>query len=216
MLGSMPSGVVGSISSAVSTTANADLHRVAAFSPIIFVDGTRLLVRRGSKLRGYGDMTGKTLVVIAGTRAKQVMGYLVEQRRLTARTVTVPDADQALAMLHDGRADAIASDDVELHRLVAENKGTGQVSMVGGFLSQEPYAIMFAKDDPPLAGAVGRGFARMAHDGDLFRIYGRWFQRTAARRSCAALAHEHLSVGGFPPSQRPGVNAPLQSNGSPT
>src|SRR6185436_12062421 len=50
-----------------STTNNLERQKQVAFSPVIFVAGTKLLVKRGSPIRSYRDLTGKTVVVTAGT-----------------------------------------------------------------------------------------------------------------------------------------------------
>jgi glutamate/aspartate transport system substrate-binding protein len=153
----------------------ADRHRAVAFSPIIFVAGTSLLARRGTTLHSFRDLDGKTVAVIAGTPAEAAIRYMVAHGRMDAKIVAVPDLDQAVAMLGDRRVDALAGDDVVLHRLIARGPAAHRFVPVGGLLSHQPYAIMFAKDDPALADAVGRAFARMAQHGDLAAIYDRWF-----------------------------------------
>ena len=50
--------------------------------------------------------------------------------------------------------------------------------MVGEALSHEPYGIMFAKGDPPLAKAVEAAFARLARTREIRWIYDKWFMRT--------------------------------------
>jgi len=41
-------------------------------------------------------------------------------------------------------------------------------------LSYEPYAIGFRRDDPDFAALVRDSFTRMAGEGVLSRLYGRW------------------------------------------
>ena len=50
-----------------STTDNAERRRIAAFSPTMFVTGTKLLVRRDSGIRRLRDLQGKTVVLTRGT-----------------------------------------------------------------------------------------------------------------------------------------------------
>src|SRR5262249_55204317 len=54
-----------------STTSNLERQKQVAFSPIIFVAGTKLLVKRGSPIRSYRNLSGKTVVVTAGTTNEQ-------------------------------------------------------------------------------------------------------------------------------------------------
>jgi glutamate/aspartate transport system substrate-binding protein len=160
-----------------STTNNSERQKRVAFSPVIFIAGTKLMVRRDSPVRSYRDLAGKSVAVISGTTNEQVIRRINERSHLGARVETAPDYDQAFAVLTDGRADAFASDDVLLSGLIARKHAGGAFIVVGDFLSYEPYGIMYAKDDPALAEAVGRAFASMAHDRDLLELYHRWFLR---------------------------------------
>lgn len=158
-----------------ATAASTNRHRAVAFSPVIFITGTKLLVRRGSKIRWFADLNGKTIVVVGGSAGAQVIRSLMDQGRLTAKLVVAPDGDAALAMLRDGHAAAMAGDEVLLRGLIARDHAGDAFAVVGGFLSHAPYGIMFRKDDAALADTVGRAFARMAQDHDLTTAYDRWF-----------------------------------------
>jgi glutamate/aspartate transport system substrate-binding protein len=56
-----------------STTNNAERQKQVAFSPIIFVAGTKLLVKKGSPVKSFRDLGGKTVVVTAGTTNEKAM-----------------------------------------------------------------------------------------------------------------------------------------------
>src|SRR4029077_10435955 len=56
-----------------STTNNLERQKQVAFSPIIFVAGTKLLVKRGSPIRSFRDLAGKSVVVTAGTTNEQTL-----------------------------------------------------------------------------------------------------------------------------------------------
>ena len=160
-----------------STTSNVERRKQVAFSPIIFVAGTKLMVRRDSGVQGYRDLAGKTVVVTAGTTNEAVIRALNERNHLGARIVTGRDHGESYAMVADGRADAFATDDVLLYGLIAQHRAADRLMVVGEFLSYEPYGIMFRRADPAMAEAVDRAFATMAHDRDLIEFYHRWFER---------------------------------------
>ena len=46
-----------------SSTNNTERQKQVAFSPLIFVSGTKLMVKRGSGIRSYKDLKGKVVVV---------------------------------------------------------------------------------------------------------------------------------------------------------
>src|SRR6202030_3248038 len=56
-----------------STTANAERARQVAFSPLMFVAGTKLMVPKASGISGAADLKGKTVVVTKGTTNEQAM-----------------------------------------------------------------------------------------------------------------------------------------------
>jgi glutamate/aspartate transport system substrate-binding protein len=156
-----------------STTRTAERQKVVAFSPVFFIAGTKLLVARGSAVRSYRDLGGKTAVVTAGTTNEAALRRLVERLHVPITIVTAPDHDQSFALLKAGHADAFATDDVLLAGLVAGPDGAA-FHVVGDYLSYEPYGLMYRKNDPEFAAVVERAFARMAETGRLSELYTRW------------------------------------------
>jgi ABC-type amino acid transport substrate-binding protein len=158
-----------------STTSNLERQKQVAFSPIIFVAGTKLLVKRGSPIRSYRDLRGKTVVATAGTTNAQAMQEIQRRFKIDFRLTSARDHAESYAELQAGKADAFASDDVLLYGLVAERKAQAQFQVVGEFLSYDPYGIMFRKGDPQLAELVQRAFHDLSEDGEIGRQYTRWF-----------------------------------------
>jgi glutamate/aspartate transport system substrate-binding protein len=89
----------------------------------------------------------------------------------------VDDFAKALEMLASGAVDALAADDVLIAGFLASNDLRGNYAMVGEPLSHEPYGIMFAKGDAPLAEAVEAAFRRLAATREIRWIYDKWFLR---------------------------------------
>ncbi len=86
----------------------------------------------------------------------------------------VSGLDAAYDLLAAGKADAMASDDILLNGYIATRPGGKRFSIVGDYLSYEPYAIAFRRDDPQFAALVRSSFERMAAEGDLSRLYNKW------------------------------------------
>src|SRR5579871_6280056 len=59
-----------------STTANAERAKQVAFSPLMFVAGTKLMVAKDSTIAAPKDLQGKTIVVTKGTTNEQAMHAL--------------------------------------------------------------------------------------------------------------------------------------------
>jgi glutamate/aspartate transport system substrate-binding protein len=90
------------------------------------------------------------------------------------KVTEVPSLDAAYDMLATGTADAFASDDILLSGFVATRPDGRRFGVTGDYLSFEPYAIGFRRDDPPFADLVRDSFARMAGEGTLNQLYARW------------------------------------------
>src|SRR6202035_5275340 len=89
-----------------STTANAERARQVAFSPLMFVAGTKLMVPKASGISGAADLKGKTVVVTKGTTNEQAMHAVDKKLALGLNIVTGADHEQSYQMLADGKADA--------------------------------------------------------------------------------------------------------------
>jgi len=160
-----------------STTANQERGKTVAFSPIIFVSGTKLMVKKGSPIRSFRDLRGKTVVVTAGTTNEQAMRDLEKKFSVGMNLAAARDHAESFAEVVSGRADAFATDDVLLYGLIARSNESAHLQVIGEFLSYDPYGIMYRKDDPALDDLVKRSFERMAQNRDLARIYEQWFLR---------------------------------------
>ena len=133
-----------------STTANAERAKLVAFSPLMFVAGTKLMVPKASPISALTDLKGKTVVVTKGTTNEQAMHDADKKFSLGLNIVTSPDHEQSYQMLVDGKADAFATDDILLYGLIARHKAQGKFKVVGDYLSYDPYGIMFRKGEPQL------------------------------------------------------------------
>ena len=160
-----------------STTSTVERRSRVAFSPMIFVTGTRLAVLSQSGIRDVDDLRGKSVAVLRGTTNEAAMRELDRLRGLGLRFIDVDDYREGLAALGQRRADALAADEILLRGLIAEAPTAGRFRVVGEMLSFEPYGIMYPRDDPTLADAVDRTFRSLAESREIAWIYERWFVR---------------------------------------
>src|SRR6059058_2011381 len=158
-----------------STTANAERAKQVAFSPLIFVAGTKLMVPKASTISAPTDLKGKTVVVTKGTTNEQAMHTIDKKFSLGLNIVTAPDHEQSYQTLADGKADAFATDDILLYGLIARHKTQAKYKVVGDYLSYDPYGIMFRKGEPQLTEVVERTFRKLATNHDLIPLYQKWF-----------------------------------------
>jgi glutamate/aspartate transport system substrate-binding protein len=158
-----------------STTANAERAKQVAFSPLMFVAGTKLMVPNASGISSASDLKGKTVVVTKGTTNEQAMHNVDKKQSLGLTIVTGADHEQSYQMLVDGKADAFATDDILLYGLIARHKSQDKFRVVGDYLSYDPYGIMFRKGEPQLTAVIERAFRKLGSNHDLIPLYNKWF-----------------------------------------
>jgi glutamate/aspartate transport system substrate-binding protein len=160
-----------------STTANKERGKEVAFSPIMYLTGTKLMVKRKSGTRSYRDLAGKVVVVTAGTTNEAALKALNDKNKLGINIISARDHEESYSLVATGKADAFATDDVLLYGLIARHKADAELMVVGDFLSFDPYGLMFRKDDPQMAQAVRSAFEASAKNRDLLEVYHKWFLR---------------------------------------
>jgi len=157
-----------------ATTASPDRARRVAFSPMIYVAGTKLMVPKGSAVSGITDLEGKTVVVTRGTTNERAIEIANSKFSLGLVVVATTDHEQSYRLLSDGKAQAFATDDILLYGLIARHGAQDKFEVVGEFLSYDPYGIMFRKNEPQLAAVVERTFRKLATSHDLVPLYQKW------------------------------------------
>jgi len=160
-----------------STTANLERRKLVAFSPVMFITGTKLLVRKDSPIRSWRDLRGKTVAVTRGTTNAAAIQSLSDKQHLGVVFVTGGDHKETFELFTSGKADALANDEVLIYSMLAETRARAQFRLVGDFLSYDPYAIAYRKDDAPFATVVERTFRRLAESRELVLTYEKWFTK---------------------------------------
>jgi glutamate/aspartate transport system substrate-binding protein len=174
----IPRVVDGTVDLECGTTTNtAERRKLVAFSPITFVSGTKLLVKRGSEFRSYRDFKGRIVAVTPASTNEAAIKSLNAKEKLAISLLVVPGNNEAFEAVDTGKADAWAGDDAVLFATVSESKNPRGFSVLDDFLSYDPYGIMYRRNDPALDALVKRTFGRLAEARDLARIYEQWFLR---------------------------------------
>jgi glutamate/aspartate transport system substrate-binding protein len=158
-----------------SSTNNAERRKIVAFSPTMFITGTKLLVKRGSGIRTLRDLQGKNVVLTRGTVQAENIPRIAARQKLAINFITAADHNESFQLLATGKADAFANDDVQLFGMVAEKRAASDFRVVGDFLTYADYALTLRKDDPEFEEVVKRAFERLAGSREIVAIYERWF-----------------------------------------
>jgi glutamate/aspartate transport system substrate-binding protein len=159
-----------------STTNTAARGKEVAFAISHFYTGTRLLAKTTSNVKSYADLAKKPVATAAGSTNEKVLRKYSADNNLDIQIVLGKDYGDALQMVEDGRAVALALDDVLLFGLRANSRDPASLEVVGETLQVEPYGCMVRRDDPEFKKLVDGTIARLMKSGEFTRLYAKWFE----------------------------------------
>ncbi|MBC7502014.1 MAG: amino acid ABC transporter substrate-binding protein [Herminiimonas sp.] len=160
-----------------STTNNAERRKQVAFTIPHFIAAVRMVVRVDSGIRNWSDLRDRKVVTTKGTTTVKLLTERDKVRALGLKLLEGADHAQSFGMVEKGAAEAFPMDDVLLYGLRASATAPDKFIITGDALSAEPYAIMLRKDDAPFKAVVDREMARIINDGELTKMYDKWFKR---------------------------------------
>ena len=159
-----------------STTNSVERQKQVAFGPTYFMTGTKLLVKKSSKVNGYDDLKGKTVVYTTDTTNERAMKAYNDEKKLGINFVPAKDHGESFLAVDTGRAVAFPMDDILLYGLRASAKNPDEFAVVGEFISEDPYGPMIRKDDPAFKKLVDETLAEVYKSPEMEKIYAKWFQ----------------------------------------
>ena len=166
-----------------STTNNSVRGKDVQFAINHFYTGTRLLVKKTSKITNYADLAKKTVASTVGTTNAQVLRKYNAEKNLDMDITLGKDHDDAVLLVDGGRAVAFAMDDILLFGLMGNSKNPSEWEVVGDSLQVEPYACMLRKDDPEFQKLVNGVIGGMVKSGDFEKLYTKWFMSPIAPKN---------------------------------
>ena len=158
-----------------STTNNTARGKDVSFAVNHFYTGTRLLVKKSSKIKDYADLAKKPVASTTGTTNALVMRKYNTEKNLDMDIVLAKDHADAFLLVESDRAVAFAMDDILLFGLIANAKNPAEFEVVGESLQVEPYACMLPKDDAAFKKLVDDTIAGLMKSGEFEKMYTRWF-----------------------------------------
>jgi ABC-type amino acid transport substrate-binding protein len=159
-----------------STTNNAQRREQVEFGINHFYTGTRLLVKKGSGIKGLDDLKGMNVATTTGTTNFQVLRKYNADHKLGFDIVAGKDHTESMQLVEGGRAAAFGMDDILLYGLVANAKNPAEWEIVGEPVRVEPYAIMLRKNDPDFKALVDAVLVQLIRSGEFETLYRKWFE----------------------------------------
>jgi len=150
------SGKIDVIAAVLTHTRERD--RVIDFSISYLLDGQRLLVKKGSDIRGVGDLKGKTVSAVQGSYNEGIIRKLAPE----AKILVFQEYPQAFLALKQGLADAFTTTATILEGI---SKKDPDFESVGELLTSEPIAFGMRENDSKWRDAINFALQDMVADG---------------------------------------------------
>jgi ABC-type amino acid transport substrate-binding protein len=128
-------------------------------------------VKKGSGIKGVGDVAGKRVGVLQGTTGEKAL----RAAQPKAEVVAFQDHPAVFLALEQGRIVAYANDGILLAGLAAKAKNPKDYEVVGGFFSKEPYSCMLPENDSKWRDFVNHTIMELLDSGRFFVLYDKWF-----------------------------------------
>jgi polar amino acid transport system substrate-binding protein len=155
---------------ACTMTRKVSREDVIDFSITYFMDGQKLLVKKGSNIKSYKDLAGKKVGTAKGSTSEINMRNI--QPKCTV--LSFEGYPEAFLALKQGKVAAVTTDSVILIGLKGSDENPEKWEIVGDFFSREPYGIGVRENESNLRDFVNKSLMEMWNDGTYKKIYEKW------------------------------------------
>ncbi|RST55309.1 amino acid ABC transporter substrate-binding protein [Variovorax sp. MHTC-1] len=161
-----------------TTTNTVQRQQQVAFAPSHFVTSITAAVKKNSGINSLGELNGKTVSTVAGSTGVQLLRAYRKSGNIEVEEVAAKDTADGFLLLASDRTAAYILDDVQLAGLIATSPKPGDFKILTSeSLRQEPYGIMYRKDDPQLKELVDKTVTDLMKSGAIEQIYAKWFMK---------------------------------------
>ncbi|MCC6469939.1 MAG: transporter substrate-binding domain-containing protein [Alphaproteobacteria bacterium] len=129
---------------------------------------TKFLVKKGSGIKGYADLAGKTITYTQGTP----WGDAIKREQPAAKTLVFQDKPQAVIAVQQGRADAYVDDGAPIVVFAKEHK---ELEAVGEAAPPSPLGIAVRLNDPVWRNEINFALIDAWQDGTYKKLYREYF-----------------------------------------
>ncbi len=167
----IPMVVQGSVDIAAATmTHKHERDEVIDFSITYFMDGQKLLVKKGSGINSVADLKGKRVATVKGsTSEKNILAAQPD-----CKVLSFDEYPQAMLALKQGKAVAVTTDSVILVGLKGSDPNPDQWEIVGDAISSEPYALGIVENDSKFRDFINKSLNDMWRSGEYKAMYDKW------------------------------------------
>ena len=146
-----------------TTTATLARMEQVDFSNPVWVDTTGVIVRKSLGAKGLGGLSGKTITAVAGTPNLKALEEALKKGLVNAKIVPAKTYEEAIALLEEGKVDALAAGKTMLLGIGGKLADPGIYDLLPDDVGYVPYAIVLP---------LGANGLRLAVNRALSQVYG--------------------------------------------
>jgi glutamate transport system substrate-binding protein len=166
----------GTVDLILSTmTINAERDQEIDFSEPYYIARGRILVPKGSDIRGLEGLAGNSVCTALGSTYEETLRE--DAPRADLRLVDT--YSECLELLQNEAVDAVSTDDVILTGMIIQDDS---LEMVGDALTTEPYGVGIKQGDRELKRFVDGVLKKVEEDGRWEETYRNWVGRHIGRQ----------------------------------
>ena len=166
----------GTVDLILSTmTINAERDKEIDFSEPYYIAEGRILVPKGSDIKGIDDLAGRNVCTALGSTYEETL----RERAPKAKLKLVDTYSECLELLQNEAVDAVSTDDVILTGMIIQDDN---LEMVGEQLTTEPYGAGLKEGDAEWQRFVNEVMKKVEEDGRWEETYQKWVGRHVGRQ----------------------------------
>ncbi len=161
-----------------TTTNTVQRQQQVGFAPSHFVTSITAAVKKDSGIQTFADLNGRKVSTVAGSTGIQLLRSYRKSGNIEIEDLPAKDTADGFLLMASGRTVAYILDDVQLAGLIATSPNPGDFKILTKeSLREEPYGIMYRKDDPQFKELVDKTVTDLMKSGAIDQIYAKWFTR---------------------------------------
>ncbi len=141
------------------------------FSITYFMDGQKLLVKKGGGVNSAADLAGKKVASVKGSTSEKN----IKEAQPDCTVVSFEGYPEAFLALKQGKVEAMTTDASILLGVKNSDENPADWEIVGDFISAEPYGLGLPENDSDYRDLVNATLMELWKSGEYQKIYDKWF-----------------------------------------
>ena len=161
-----------------TTTNTVQRQQQVDFAPSHFVTNITAAVKASSGINSIAELNGKTVATVSGSTAIQLLRTYRRAENANVQELSGKDTAEGFLLLASDRTSAYILDDVQLAGFIATAPKPSDYKILSKeSLREEPYGIMYRKEDPQFKALVDSTVTELMKSGAMEQIYTKWFMK---------------------------------------